>query len=289
MFTISPFLSAFLYLLRIVAGQAVLIGHLIDRQAPYIQNQAVVVFSLLSGFFIAYSTNRKKKKSDYQFKDYFIDRFARVYSVLVPSLLFTALVDFAHLRLSPNTYNFVATLNLKTFVTNLLQLQYFPSVAFGSNKPLWTIALWWWLYMAYGWILLSSSLKQKKPLIHKIILGLFLIVPISNLFFARLTGVSLAWILGVLFFYLLNMGNFGVKESRSNLKTNRWLKFFAEYSFTLYLIHYPLAQLLKDWQPFVVFILCNLVAMALAQVTEKRYKLLGEFTKRRFVLKYGHD
>lgn len=290
MLTISPNASAFLYLLRIVAAQAVLIGHLVDRQAPYIQNQAVVVFSLLSGFFIAHSTSHKKSNNNYRFKDYFITRFARIYSVLIPALIFTALIDFAHLQIRPETYNFLETLNIKTFFTNLLQLQYFPSVAFGSNKPLWTIALWWWLYMAYGWMILPSETKEKRPLMHKIFLALILVIPISNLFLPRLTGVTLAWILGAGIFYLLNRLNPKTNKIKADFSLPmRVLKFFTDYSFTLYLTHYPLYQLLKAWPPLTVFLICNLVAMLLAQITEKHYKAFTVLIKRTFVLKYGHD
>lgn len=275
MFILSPTISAFLYLLRIISAQAVLIGHLVDRQAPFIQNGAVVVFSILSGFLIAYSTSHKKIKGNYAFKEYFIDRFSRIYSIFIPALIFTVLIDAIQIKISPETYLFSEGFNLKTFFTNLLQLQYFPSIAFGSNKPLWTIAVWWWLYMVYGWLFLPNTIasKKKRRLVYWPILMLLLIVPVSNLILPRGTGLTLTWILGVGIYYFLVKFNFKPLNIRINYSLPMsWLKFFADYSLTLYLTHYPLYQLLKNWPPFTVYLICNVIAIVLSQFTEAKYK-----------------
>lgn len=60
-------------------------------------NDAVMVFFVLSGFVIACISDQKERT----LKTYFIRRFARLYSVSVPALVLTIVVDAIDSRLSP--------------------------------------------------------------------------------------------------------------------------------------------------------------------------------------------
>ena len=98
--------SIILDLIRGVSAQLVVIGHGISffgifklvqqPNFPSIQNIAVLIFFILSGFLISYSTFRK---SNYGFKQYFIDRFSRIYTAFIPSLLFVFLLDYSSFAL----------------------------------------------------------------------------------------------------------------------------------------------------------------------------------------------
>ena len=72
--------SISLDMLRVFAVQLVLIGHALSyfgliQLNGVIQNTAVVLFFILSGTVISYSTFYKKHIDDnYSFKEYFIDR-----------------------------------------------------------------------------------------------------------------------------------------------------------------------------------------------------------------------
>lgn len=54
-------------------------------------HQAVVVFFVLSGFFVGGSV--LKNANDFRFLDYYTARLSRLWMVLVPALFFTLLVD----------------------------------------------------------------------------------------------------------------------------------------------------------------------------------------------------
>ena len=64
-------------------------------------NDAVMVFFVLSGFVIAYVADKKERTP----RDYFVSRFARLYSVVVPALLLTAIADFLGSHIDYNVYH----------------------------------------------------------------------------------------------------------------------------------------------------------------------------------------
>jgi peptidoglycan/LPS O-acetylase OafA/YrhL len=180
----SPLTSTALDAVRVFASQLVLFGHAIsmlglwpgiqEPHAPYLQNVAVVIFFVLSGNLIAYAVLQKLGAPGYGFRSYFVDRFSRIYTGLVPALFVVLALDLAHLRWAPATFEYVRNLDLRTFVGNVLMLQHLPGLnaiasrmptaalqqavdieAFGSARPLWTAALEWWLYLFFGWMLLA--------------------------------------------------------------------------------------------------------------------------------------
>lgn len=124
-----------------------------------VQNYAVVVFFVLSGFLICWSA---VKKRDYSFGEYFIDRAARIFVAFVPAVILTLLLDAFTGAWGPRN-------GVGSFVANMLMLQgipfdrIVPGIVFysgyGSNSPLWTVAVEWWLYMAFGVIYFSSRLR----------------------------------------------------------------------------------------------------------------------------------
>ncbi|MEO0735061.1 MAG: acyltransferase family protein, partial [Bacteroidota bacterium] len=159
--------SLLLDFIRGWSAQAVLFGHALyffnlhGPGAPstdfFVHRYAVAIFFLLSGFLITYSTVGKlARKADYGFRQYFIDRFARIYTALVPALLFILVVDLVSRSLSPATYAYADAFSARDFLGNLLMLQYFPGLglllgerieAFGSGTTLWTLSIEWWIYL----------------------------------------------------------------------------------------------------------------------------------------------
>ena len=63
-------------------------------------NDAVMVFFVLSGFVIAYVSDQKERSLE----DYMVSRLARLYSVVVPALLLTVLLDWLGARIDPTLY-----------------------------------------------------------------------------------------------------------------------------------------------------------------------------------------
>src|SRR5471030_2471115 len=85
------------------------------------QGLGVFVFFLISGFLISLSVFQKYADRRYGFGDYFIDRFCRIYCVLVPALIFVAVLD--GVVLTDPGYEWQRDYNLQTWFGNLFMLQ----------------------------------------------------------------------------------------------------------------------------------------------------------------------
>ncbi|MCB9610257.1 MAG: acyltransferase [Polyangiaceae bacterium] len=128
-------------------------------------HQAVIVFFVLSGFFIGYSVLIAHKAERFDGFDYSIRRFSRLYAVLVPALLITFLVDKLGIALfgsTGNVYggdvnapflelpNIANQLGVVPLLGNLFQLQSITSMPeFGSNGPLWSLPYEAWAYVLF--------------------------------------------------------------------------------------------------------------------------------------------
>lgn len=272
---LTPLASLCLDLLRILAAQSVLVGHLLSYFHPlsWLQNGAVVVFFFISGYLIAMSVTAKRRQKNYAFKQFFLERFSRIYAVFLPAILLVVFIDGLFILRQPQLYRFYEAFNLKTFIANLLMLQYWPSIPFGTGRPFWALPLLWWNYLAYGWLVLS----KKKWL--SLLWG---IIPLYSLFYGRGQGLVLIWWLGVAVYYLFS------STVRLPKHTNQLVKYFAGYSLTLYLTHYSLGVFFRDQlvsmpQQFFWYLLvgCNLVAAALARFSERQYPRLAGYLKHR--------
>lgn len=92
--------SVFLNLVRIVACELVVIGHFITNYQPAVLASfffggmlggiGVFMFFSISGFLISYSLLQKLNNAAYRFRNFFVDRFSRIYSGLFPAMLVTA-------------------------------------------------------------------------------------------------------------------------------------------------------------------------------------------------------
>ncbi|MEI6522767.1 MAG: acyltransferase family protein [Bacteroidota bacterium] len=354
--------STFLNLARVVSAQFVVIGHLIRGLAifpkiqppyiPFLQGIGVVVFFILSGFLIPYSTVLKLKQNPkYSFKEFFIERFSRIFISLVPCLLFIVLIDLSTIIFNPNQYHFYDTFNIKNFIGSLLMLEENPFYklsnllyieSFGSGRPFWTLAIEWWIYFWFGFLYLEIINKQNANLKNIFILAFFSIVPFSNFISGRGEGLMLPWCCGTLifiiwpFFQKINFNKFLVFVTSVFLLYLIWIRFnatqfryvepyyvlllsflilvllgfshhliitnkmkliiqyFADFSFTLYLIHYTLIyfafQFLNVFNDKYLFFICcflfvNLVSISLAKHTEMKYKILRSYLIKKFIKK----
>jgi len=115
------------------------------------------------------------------------------------------LVDFLSLALNTRTYHYESAFNVQTFFANVLMLQDFPHgqlldtvccTSFGSARPFWTLAVEWWIYMAFGYLFLK--LIHKVTLFRAFIFSLIAVVPIYNLIGGRGNGLLMDWMLGAL-------------------------------------------------------------------------------------------
>ena len=207
--------SIFLDIVRFVSAQLVFFGHLlsflhgnevlIGGRIP-IQNLGVVVFFILSGYLICRTLPKYAN-----FTEFFIDRFARIYVTLVPCLILIAGID--HVARTYGQYSYVSAHTLGTWVGNLFMLQDYPLLqiakralgtseslmtSFGSARPLWTLAVEWWLYMFVGYVYL---VKRRSILI----LGMLAVVPLIYATVGRGEGLTFFWLFGAAMIYVARL------------------------------------------------------------------------------------
>jgi peptidoglycan/LPS O-acetylase OafA/YrhL len=154
--------SVTLDLLRAVAAQMVCVGHAISfftpqwrpTRLPLIQNVGVLLFFVISGFLITHTLIQRAKDPSYDFRQFFIDRFARIYSGLIPALAFIVIVDGMTIYLTGDS-TISRYFTLKTMIANIFMLEGYRGIfpnslqwsAFGSASPLWTLAIEWQIYI----------------------------------------------------------------------------------------------------------------------------------------------
>ncbi len=349
----NQYQSLYLDILRVIAAQLVVIGHSLaffytGSKYHFIQEASVLVFFILSGLVISYSVKIKHfRDNNYNFKEFFIERFSRIYSGLIPSLIFILLIDLIHIYYFSFPYNPKYDFDVLSFFGNLFMLQNYPYLhnivtigPFGSGRPLWSLSIEWWFYMAYGII---TFYFYKKFIVNKIIyLLILLIVPIYYILGGTGNGLTLYWLMGVTIMVLSFNNNIVINNKSSILfsvlfiilgiiwidekslayspvfafilsafiffslnllaqikfnidisKLKKIVHFFAAYSLTLYLIHYSLLDLMRNFMnsdnklTIMIFsiVLSNIFACCLALKTEMKYKKLALFLKNKFLRK----
>ncbi len=317
--------SALLDFLRGGSAQLVLIGHALSASglAPKLpmQDLGVVVFFVLSGFLITLSARSKTT-----FSDWFIDRFARVFTPYIPALIFIVGAGTLLQLEGPHDPG--------TLALNAAMLQDFPLwryLAFpeidrlGTGRPLWSVAMEWWFYMAFGGIFFLRKLPiWSIPLIA---IGFFIFAfnaTVGMLAFTWAAGsvAALTWsqfpkarwlpfLLAVLAlaayrlkiapdkFYDLALNLLialavivsikFVEDKEFSASFSKFSKWLASYSYTLYLTHYTVLvslSFLTGWtRVFTVFFLSNAIALGMYYLFERHHKKVSLLIRRKSALK----
>lgn len=170
-----------------------------------LQELGVVIFFVLSGYLIAYSSDRQQQRPDSRFSDYLRSRAVRIYATLIPALLLIALLDALFSR--EFARDFSTDNSLFTALINLLHLQEYPFSAwpfFGTGYPLWSLSVEWWLYMGFGVLAFRDAWRRwySYPLLL-LACGSFL----YNCVAGNAPGLVHAWTLGAVGYWLLRPGN----------------------------------------------------------------------------------
>ncbi len=352
--TISDIVSVRLDFLRGLGAQLVLIGHLsfmtdwneLGFDLYKLADLGVIIFFIISGYLIAYSHDRGIKRN-YTFKDYFINRFSRIYSVLLPALILITVLDLIAINVEYIQYQRHDEFTLLNFVGNLFCLQNHSTISainqsgwwheafeffdigyYGTADVLWTLSLEWWLYVLFG----SMAFRKEINKWYRLLLfAISLIFVFSNLFFGPRESLPLIWFLGVaiykfryktiykvslivlsvfsvysidwenndlfygnfLFFFCLTA--FFLTEYKHPVANglNRFLhviisrpsRFFAKFSYSLYLIHLTLLQFMVYGVFFfnlntliiIIFMVCNFTAFLFYLLFEARHKEFRSF------------
>ncbi len=149
-----PF-SVYLDLVRFVAACLVYLYHsnqrwLVEPILPWAQNghSAVIVFFVLSGYVIAYVTDTKER----DWATYAASRLSRVYSVALPTIVLTLLLDWTGRQFLAEPYGYPFDWFAVRILGSLLMANevWFVSITSFSNVPYWSICYESWYYVAFG-------------------------------------------------------------------------------------------------------------------------------------------
>ncbi|RFZ85784.1 acyltransferase [Mucilaginibacter terrenus] len=177
--------------LRILAALVVLFIHILDRwfivlshpeyEPGELSHAAVVVFFVLSGFVIAHTTISKNRGG----RQYAQARLSRLFSMVVPSLVITALIQIAVTILDPNLMrdysrgpDWIRYIASGLFINEIWLFSAAPPI----NEPLWSLSFEFWYYVIFGlWFFRSRSrFSYILPIIALLIAGpkILLMMPI---------------------------------------------------------------------------------------------------------------
>jgi peptidoglycan/LPS O-acetylase OafA/YrhL len=202
--------SLYLDLIRVSAVLAVVLFHATFQQnggdwfhaARTIGPDAVIVFFVLSGLVISYVVDTKESSP----RLYISSRLARLWSVLIPALALTYLVNRFGVRIYPALPDWIVTdgsawrLLPSAFFVNEL---WFVPVAPLSDIPVWSIGFEFWYYVFFGVVIFASG-KWRYIAVSVVALiagpRILLLLPIWLLGVAvyqlgrrRLVGGAVAW------------------------------------------------------------------------------------------------
>ncbi len=225
--SVSPHLSGFLDFVRWLAALLVVLGHIRGlwcAEYANLQNktflikalyfltgfgpEAVMVFFVLSGYLVGGGALLRWRAGKFRARDYFISRFSRIYTVLLPALVFGGILDWLGLRYfnateiytnSPSLHTLLLdfyinkNLGIATFLGNVANLQSILTSHFGSNSPLWSLAWEWWYYCLFG-LMLELVVRRSSGLLFWIfasaVLFAFAVLPALLLLYMVIWGVG---------------------------------------------------------------------------------------------------
>ena len=235
--------SVFLNLILFIACEMIVVCHVLTKYQPVfgepsfrlgstIGGVAVLLFFVLSGLLICYSLINKLKNPKYGFRSFFVDRFSRIYSGLVPALLLSAVFSVVIYLTNYSYYQYLSSMqsppSLLSFGMTLFMLERFPvdffnsilaplgltfplpSVTpFGFNGILWTLVVEWWIYMAFGWFtfgLLALIGKRKKGKAFRVLF--FIVAVILSLvligFMQEFNSLIIVWFVSALMMLIIS-------------------------------------------------------------------------------------
>lgn len=216
--TVGGGASIFLDSMRVLAAFIVLVYHALYQWLNAypkllalfndLSHAAVVVFFVLSGYLIAYTTTSNNRGP----RQYAVARLSRLYSVVMPALVITALVEVLVHQLNPvMAAEYTRGSSIPRYA---LCIAFCNEIGLFSaspliNNPLWSLSYEFWYYTIFGlWFYRSKQIKSLLfPFLACLIAGpkILLLMPIWLFGFAayRLpvprVSVGAAWLIVLCF------------------------------------------------------------------------------------------
>lgn len=327
--------SVYLDLLRLSAACAVFLSHASFirfshgalRMPEHLAHEAVIVFFVLSGYVICYVAHQRENRLPV----YFISRAARIYSVAIPALLLTFLIDVYLTQVGAGVevrlYQMLAPWKyVPVFLTFTTDIWFLRENAF-SNAPYWSLCYEVWYYVAFASLFFLGGRWRLLALVAvAAIVGprLWLLFPIwlAGAATYKLSGrecfsprAARAWFIvsGLAIIAVWTLGVDANIDRSVNVASGGWIaanlrysQYFmgdwltgallalnllaaghldlrfgvltrpivwcAGFSFTLYLVHYPLLEFFATFHPSAPLLLTAvlLATFLIGLVTERQ-------------------
>lgn len=160
--------SLYLDLIRVFASFLVLLGHFsyASFSGGYFglfslfKHDAVMLFFVLSGYVIAFVSDKK----DFTFLEFWISRFSRLYSVVIPALFITLIADQVGMFFNSDIYLDKAQYAnpFVRFFANFSFIQqiWFLDIRPFSNGPFWSLSYEFWYYVLFSVLFYFSGGKR---------------------------------------------------------------------------------------------------------------------------------
>ncbi|MFB0844667.1 acyltransferase family protein [Paenibacillus oleatilyticus] len=148
----------------------------------------VMVFFVLSGYFISSTVLNSILQGRWSWKTYLINRLSRLWVVLIPALLLTVLWaklqinNFGNSQVMVNKISYFLTdlMSFKVLLGNVFFLQEIIVPTYGTNGPLWSLAFEFWYYILFPCIILIFKHPSKKKRFFYLIVSLIIILFIGR-------------------------------------------------------------------------------------------------------------
>lgn len=221
--------SFFFDVIRGLSAQLVVVGHALNVCFPaffmmdaghgvlearkglfYLQNLGVLVFFCISGYLITSSVLRKSAQASYGVRAFLLDRFARIFTPLVPLLLLLFVVENTLFRDGQALRYTVLHIDPGTLLLNLGMLFDHPLMSalsritgvtalkagpFGTAGQLWTVVIEWWIYVSFGLLAIAFLRRERLGILRIAAFAFAFVVPGYAL--ALGNGLIVAWLAGM--------------------------------------------------------------------------------------------
>ena len=119
-----------------------------------VAREAVAVFFVLSGYLVGGQVIRAFASGRFRWSDYMSSRLSRLWTVLIPALALTALLNvYSHANYAAQFAQVPGGSTPLTFegaACNAVFLMHAQCEPFGTNGPLWTLAFEFWFYVLFA-------------------------------------------------------------------------------------------------------------------------------------------
>jgi peptidoglycan/LPS O-acetylase OafA/YrhL len=245
--------------IRAAAALAVVAGHVrnflfvdwgrVSTRAPFdyafyfvtgLGHQAVIVFFVLSGYFVGGSVVSAFRGGGWSGSKYLVRRLVRLEIVLVPALILTLTWDrvgmlatggagydgslFSLLHSGPDGVGPIA-LGAPTFLANVSFLMGISAVVYGSNGPLWSLANEFWYYILFP-LLCYAIVRGGRRRVAAAVAGFAIAAWLP----ASITAWFLVWLLGVGAWWA------GAPSARWQWRSARWWGAASAAAFALAIV-----------------------------------------------------